>query len=287
MKWMLVTDSSCEYVAKATENMLFAKIPFTVTIGGVDYVDDGSISVPHMLDAMEACKEASSSSCPSPDAWYEKFVQAEQCIAITMSAGVSGTYQSAVIAAQMVQDQHPDKKICVLDSRSAGSALSLTIRRAEALIARGTSYEDTVSHLQKYVKTIDTLFALKTFDNFVKSGRMSRFAGLFAGTLGMWGVAGAKDGKIATKHKVRGPEKMMEAMLGEMETRGFCGGEVFIAHCQNPAIAAAMQEKIRAKWPKTSITVAETDGLCSYYVERGGFTLAYRRWRHVEKKEQP
>ncbi len=283
MKWMLVTDSSCEYAATETDQMLFAKIPFTVTIGGADYVDDGSIVIPNMLDAMEACKEASNSSCPSPDAWLKKFMQADQCIAVTMSAGVSGTYQSALLGSQMALEQCPDKKIAVLDSRSAGSALSLTIRRAEALIARGTSFEDAVSHLQKYIKTIDTLFALKTFDNFVKSGRMSRFTGLFASTLGMWGVAGAKDGKVATKHKVRGPEKMMAVMLEEMEQRGFCGGEVFIAHCQNPEIAMSIKAKILAKWPKTSIVVMETGGLCSYYVERGGFTLAYRRWRHAEK----
>ena len=79
MKWCIVVDSSCDLSPQslASETIRFAEVPFVISIGEEDYVDTASMDVNAMVDAMEACSTASRTSCPSPDAWYDHFIQAD------------------------------------------------------------------------------------------------------------------------------------------------------------------------------------------------------------------
>lgn len=72
MKWTIATDSSCDYIIDRDipENITIAEVPFIISVGNNDYVDTADLDVNAMLDDMESCAEASRTSCPSPDAWY-------------------------------------------------------------------------------------------------------------------------------------------------------------------------------------------------------------------------
>lgn len=278
MKWSIITDSSCEYTGTSSSELMFAKIPFIINIGGVDHMDRPELCVTELLDAMEGSSKASHTACPAPAAWYEKFMAADQSIAITVSAGVSGSYNSAMMAKKMVLEEKPSKKIFVLDSVSAGSALSLMAAKAEEMIYQGDPFEKVVFALQEYANATQTIFALSSFGNLVKSGRMNRLTGLLAGKLGIWGLGGAsEEGKIVATGKVRGPSKMMEAILEDMQAHQFHGGRVLITHCQNVSMAVKLRNKIRSKWVGTPVTILPAGGLCSFYAERGGLIVAYEK----------
>ncbi len=275
MKWSIITDSSCEYVGENTDELIFGKAPFVITIDDVDYIDDESLSVSDMLSAMEESSEVSHTACPSPGAWYEKFMEGEHSIAITISSGVSGSYNSAVIARDMVLEQCPDKKIYILDSLSAGSALSMLAQKAENLIHNGLNFEAVTEQLQKYMASIKTIFALSSFDNLVKNGRMNKTVGVLASKLGIWGVGEASGGKIVTKSKVKGKKRMMSTIIEDMKENNYQCGKVIITHCQNLELATKLKERIKEVWEKAHITIVPTGGLCSYYAERGGLIVAY------------
>lgn len=278
MKWSIITDSSCEYIGTSSHELAFAKVPFVINIGGVDHMDQTGMDVGEMVEAMEHASKAGHTACPAPGAWYEKFMKADQSIAITISAGVSGSYSSAMIAKKMALEQAPQKKIYVLDSVSAGSALSLMAEKAEEMIYEGQPFEKVVFALQEYANATKTIFALSSFGNLVKSGRLNRLTGLLAGKLGMWGLGTAsEEGKIITTGKVRGPSKMMEAILEDMKSNQYRGGHVVITHCQNVSMAVRLKAKIRAKWTGARVTILPTGGLCSYYAERGGLIVGYER----------
>lgn len=131
MKWNIITDSSCDMFGfeKEHENIVFSSVPFTISVGDENFVDDRNLDVDGMIDSMDACAEASHTACPSPHAWQEKFEQEGNVIAITISSKLSGSYNSACAAKDMVLEEQPDKKIAVIDSRSAGSELVLLVKK--------------------------------------------------------------------------------------------------------------------------------------------------------------
>lgn len=105
---------------KEHENIVFSSVPFTISVGDENFVDDRNLDVDGMIDSMDACAEASHTACPSPHAWQEKFEQEGNVIAITISSKLSGSYNSACAAKDMVLEEQPDKKIAVIDSPLRG-----------------------------------------------------------------------------------------------------------------------------------------------------------------------
>ena len=150
MKWCIVTDSSCDLIVdrQLPEDVIVREVPFIINVGDRDFVDTPDLDVPEMLQAMEDCTEASRTSCPSPDTWYQIFKEADNIIAITISANLSGSYNSAITAREMALQKHPEKNIYVLNSRSAGSALAMYVQKTMELIRSGCDFEAVVAKLE-------------------------------------------------------------------------------------------------------------------------------------------
>lgn len=100
MKWNIITDSSCDLIVSnnTDEDIQITSVPFIISIGDNEFVDDEHLDVNVMLEAMEHCPEASHTSCPSPQSWVEQFEKAEQSIALTISSELSGSFNSAMVA---------------------------------------------------------------------------------------------------------------------------------------------------------------------------------------------
>ena len=278
MNWHIVTDSSCDELPEMTipEGVTFGKVPFVFQIGHQFMTDDDQLDINEMLDAMEKCPEASHSACPAPGLWEEEFGRADQVLAFTISANLSGSYDSAMTARHMVLEQHPDKKIFVLNSLGTGPMLSLAVQKAVSLIAANASFETVTAELSRFVRERHTLFALCSFNNLVKNGRVSRLAGLIAGKLGIWGIgAGSPEGKIEIVAKVRCTRRIMDTMLDKMKQNGFTGGTVMISHCLNPEFAEQMRDAIKKVFANVQVLLGATGGLCSFYAERRGLIIVY------------
>ena len=278
MKWRIVTDSSCDQLPdlKWSDDLSYGKVPFVFSIASCEFVDDGELKVPDLLTAMEKCPDASRSSCPAPGLWEEQFEQADQVIALTISANLSGSYESAVAAREMTLEKHPNKKICILNSLSTGPVLNMAVEKAYELIRSGQSFDRITAVLTEFVRNCHTIFALCSFNNLVKNGRVSRLAGLIAGKLGIWGIGiGDSEGRIEMAAKVRGARKIIQTITDNMKQNCFNGGSVVISHCLNPDFASQLKDGITKIWQNARVLLSETGGLCSFYAERGGLIVAY------------
>lgn len=278
MKWNIVMDSSCDLLPESIQNgeVQISSVPFIISVGKTDFVDDERLDTSAMLNAMEQCPEASHTSCPSPQGWIGQFEKADWSIAITISSKLSGSMNSAMLAKEMVLEQHPEKKIAVLDSRSTGPELALCVEEMKKQIESGADFESVVSHASALLRKTKVMFALSSFDNLVKNGRMSKIAGFVARKLGMWGIGiGSDEGTIAIKGKTRGPAKAISMLLESMKENGFAGGKVMISHCKNLDFAEKLKSKIQEVWKNCDVRILPTRGLCSYYAERGGLILSY------------
>ena len=279
MSWMIVSDSSCELrtLPNAAPGVAFATVPLKIRVGEREFVDNAALDVGAMIEAMHNYKGASTTACPSPEEWAEKFLMADQVLAITISSNLSGSYNSAMVARDMVLENHPEKKIHVLDSLSTGGEMSLAIWKANDLIAKGLAFEDLVKEWEIWFQQRQILFALASFDNLVKNGRVSKLVGFVAGVMNMRAVGrGSEEGKLEMLHKARGETRMLALLLEEMDHRGYHGQvPAVISHCQNEKGAQMLKTGIEKKWPGARAIVLPCSGLTSFYAESGGIIVGY------------
>ena len=276
--YTIVTDSSCDAMPDMQwpDNITYGKVPFVFHIGDDEMTDDESLVIPDMLTAMEVSPNASRSACPAPGLWDEQFEQADQVIAVTISANLSGSYESAIAAREITLEKHPEKKICILNSLSTGPVLNMAVEKAVSLIQSGLTFDAVTSALTDFIRARHTVFALCSFNNLVKNGRVSRLAGLIAGKLGIWGIgAGDSEGRIEMIAKVRGSRRITQTIIDHMKQNHFNGGDVTISHCLNPEFAAQLKDSILEMWRNARVFLRQTGGLCSFYAERHGLIVAY------------
>lgn len=279
MTWRIVADSSCDLQEGmlCVENVSFDTVPLKIRAGEYEFVDDASLNVTAMMETLDSYQGPSSSACPSPDEWAAQFRQADCTIAITMTSTLSGTYNSALVAKEMVLEEFPDKKIHVIDTKATAGHIVLVARKINQLIGMGLPFEEVCSQADEYNSSVHLVFALASFDNLVKNGRMNKVVGLLASKLNMRAVGMASEkGELSILHKTRGEARCITLLLDELAARkDLTGKPVVISHCQNAVGAKLLKMKIEEKWPGVEVTILKTRGLTSYYAQHQGILIGF------------
>lgn len=278
----VIVDSACDIskirVAydKEKQPIQFAKAPLTILVGDREFVDDDTLDVAEMMEAMKNHNGPTSSACPSPGAWQECFRGADEIYVLTITSALSGSYNSALVAKELELEEHPEKKIEVFDTLSAGPEMELILQQILREVQEGNSFEVVCEHIKEYQKHTKLAFVLHCVDNLVKNGRVSKLAGFAASVLGIAVVGRAsKKGELEMITKGRGTAKTNSSVIFEMKLQGYQGGAVSITHCFNEKAAFALRDAILKEFPEAEISVYATGGLCSYYAEMGGMLIGY------------
>lgn len=280
MTWNIVCDSSCDLTSAVLipGRLELTVVPMVITVEGRDYVDDEHLDPAALLAHMNAAKGPSSTACPSPEAFAAAFRRADRSLCFTISSRLSGTYQAACAARDMVLEEDPDKEILVLDGRSTAGSMVLLMRRARALIEAGEQDFAAVSKaLHACRDSLRTVFTLETFDNLVKNGRMRPLLGTVLHTLGIHVIAvGTEQGTIQVVDKARGTARTLKALLARMAERKDCrDAEVVISHCHNREGAEDLRAAILRALPVRSVQILACRGLTTYYAMDKGLIVVY------------
>ncbi len=278
MIWHLVSDTACDlFTLDGGEGVFdFATVPFSIRIGSKEYIDTEDMPIAEMLEANENHAEMAQTACPSPSVWHECFSAPGPVIAFTISSALSGSYNSACTAMHMIQEEEPDKQVAVIDSKATGPEISMAIWRARELILAGKSFEEVVKDLNDTVDRIHTIFALASYHNLIKAGRVSRLIGFIAGHLGFWGIGvGDEKGEIAIRGKARGSKSMIRFLTEEISKTGPSGKEIVISHCMNEKDALGLKASLESAFRGVRVLVQATRGLDSFYAERNGLIIGY------------
>ncbi len=256
------------------EGVDFKAAPLTISTDTTDYVDDENLQITQMLDALAAYKGKSSTSCPSVDSWLKVFEGADTIYVVTITSTLSGTYNSALVAKEMYLQSHPDAKIHVFDTLSAGPEIMLLIEKLIELDRDGKSFEDVCTFAEEYQKKTRLFFALKSLHNLAQNGRVSKVVAAAAGALGISVLGTASsEGTLEPSAKCRGDKKVIAKFIEEITQAGFTKGKVRINHVENPKLAQMLRNAVLEKYPQAEVLVYPAGGLCSYYAERGGIML--------------
>lgn len=281
MIWNIVSDSSCDLRTSAfhSDRVLFHSVPLRIQVGDQEFVDNDDLSVPEMLRAMAAEKSASSSACPSPADFAKAFEAGDCTVCFTISSNLSGTYNSAIMARDMVLEEYPEKRVCVIDSRATAGAMVLLIRRAKELMAADETgdFDGICAQLRLYQAALRTCFTLENFDNLIKNGRMRPLVGTLLHSLGIHVIADATpQGTIHVADKARGEAKTFRSITALMRASKECdGAEVVISHCENLEGAMKLKQQILEDLPVKQVEIISCRGLTSFYAMEKGLIVGY------------
>ena len=287
MSWAIIADSSCnlrEYVPTAPDT-LFRSAPLKINVGGREFADDAALDVSALNRLVAEEQEATSSSCPSAGEWAELFRLADNVLAVSISSNLSGSYEAAQMARNIVMDEYArvhdgvieGKNIFVLDSKAAGGKLEVIVKLLDRYLTESSpSFDEAVAFMCSLERSSQVLYSLSSYENLVKNGRMPRLAGTIASKLSIrvLGTASSQ-GTIKIVGPTRGEKKTYRKIVEAMAADGFSGGCVCIDHVDNEAGATSLAAAIRERWPEADIDIMPCGGLCSYYAEESGLIIGY------------
>ena len=273
----IVADSSANLLE--LQNIPFAVAPLKVNTNEREFVDDSFLDVEAMVSWFDTYKGKSKTSCPNPADWMDAFGDADEVFCVTITSGLSGSYNAACIARQMYEAEHPGKQVYVIDFLSAGPELVLMIEKLEEFIGQGMTFEEICRGIEDYKQQTGLVFMLESLKNFAANGRVSPAVAKIAGVLGIRIVGKASDqGTLEPTNKCRGEGKSLSAIFANLKNSGLLEGKVRIAHCMNEGAAQELKRMILAQLPKVSVRIHRCRGLCSYYAENGGLLVGFEKF---------
>ena len=167
----IVADSSANMIS--LDAVSFASAPLKVITDSCEFVDDAAANANEMLQYFDAYKGKSKTSCPNTVDWLDAFGDAEDIFCVTITSGLSGSYNSACVAKQVYEADYPNRRVFVIDSLSAGPELVLIIEKLQSLILEGFSFEEICAKIKAYQETTGLVFVLESLKNFAANGRVS------------------------------------------------------------------------------------------------------------------
>ncbi|AEB07073.1 degV family protein [Coriobacterium glomerans PW2] len=278
MTWAIVADSSCNLRSfePTAPDTVYRFAPLKINVAGREYIDNADLDVEDLNRRVAAEGAASSSSCPSAGEWAELFRCAENVIAVTISSNLSGSYEAACIARDLVLEEG-GHRIYVLDTRSAGGKLEVIVEMLDRYLHDGErTFEDACDYARSLERSSQVLFSLMSYENLSKSGRMPKMAGIIASKLSIRILGTASpEGTIKIVGPAHGERKMNQKTVNTMAADGYRGGLVYIDYVDGQRAAHELADMIVQRWPTAQIRILPCGALCSFYAERGGLIIGY------------
>lgn len=274
----IVADSSCDVTKEMKERIGLTLVPLTITVGEKHYIDDENLDLDAMLDAIDAYPEPAKSACPSPQAFMDAFKEQGSIFVITLTAALSGTYNSAMIAKDLFIQDHQEKFIHVFDSKGSSVRETMIALKIDELIQKGISELEIVKQVNEYIENNRFIFQLGSLDTMIKNGRISKLKGFIANALNIRPILFASPtGEAELIENVRTEKKSIQRLveiIGE-NCNDFSDKILGISHCEALEKAEQIKKEIESRYNFKEVFIVPMQGLSSLYTNRGGITISF------------
>lgn len=270
----IVVDSCCELNLDMMEGVDVSFVPFKLSIGSNDFLDDENLNIEDFRIKMEESKEPVKTACPSPMDFFDKF-EGDIVYVVTITSELSGTYQSAMIAKEMYLKEYPGAKVHVFDSRSAVAGETAVFLNLVKCIKEGKSFEETVADTEDVINRSSTIINLASLSNLAKNGRIPKIAGKLSKVLNIRMIGKAKDGKIVPVSIERGLKRSIKSLVNK--ALDICDKSlktaIVISEANALEAAKEVREMLLKDFPDRIIEITGMKGLSTTYAEEGGLVL--------------
>lgn len=246
---VFVVDSGSDYELESALAMehTVEVVPLNIHIGKDEYLDGVTITKDEFYEKMASSEVLPKTSQPSPQQFYDAFKKyiekGKRIICLSISSELSGTFQSATIAKDMLKDEE-QKSVTLIDTTSVSAVVLLLLKKADELLNDGTSVEDVVSWIEDNKHKTKVYALLDTLENLKKGGRISAAQALIGGLLTIKPLVTIANGKVETLGKSRGRKRGLQ-QLSELFTNLelFETDLLFVVHSFNTVEEARLELK--------------------------------------------
>ncbi len=273
--YKIIIDSCGELTEELKQDHHYANVALELEVDGVFIKDDASFDQADFLKRVSESQNGPKSACPSPESYMQEFEgSAKHIYVITLSKCLSGSYNSAVLASQLYEEEHPgEKKIYVFNSKSASIGQTIIGMKVQELEEKGLSFEEVCEQTEEYICTMNTFFVLETLETLRKAGRLSNLKAFVANTLNIKPIMGStKEGSIQQLGQARGIKKALAKMIDDViaETSDTKERVLAISHCNCPDRAQYVKEQLESRATFKKVILVDTAGVSSMYANDGG-----------------
>lgn len=233
---------------------------FHFELGGTEYLDDLGTSVPpaELYRRMVAGEGTKTSQVPVKeyeDLFEESLSHGKDVIHLTLSSGISGSYNSACIARDEMQEKYPDRKIYVIDSLAASSGYGLLVDAAADRRDEGMNIDDLYTWIEENKLRIHHWFFSTDLTFYIRGGRVSKTAGFIGTIMNICPLLNvSNEGKLIPREKIRTKKKVIRRIVDLMRENADNGtdytGKCFISQSESMDDAKAVADLIEAEFPK-------------------------------------
>lgn len=277
MTYKIIGDSCLDLPEELKHDPHFQMIPLTLLLEDKMIVDDETFDQKAFIRMVKESESYPKTACPSPEMFKEAYhCDAENIFVITLSGPLSGSYNSAVLAKSLYEEEYGHKNICVINSESASSGQLNIALHIRDLCEQGLSFEEIEKEANEYRDKMNTYFVLETLDTLKKNGRLTGLSAFIATTLNIKPVMGAEKGQIIKLDQARGINKALQKMAEYVVKEGGKTEEkrLVIAHVDAPERAEYVKELLCAKANFKEVVITDTAGVATVYANDGGIIVA-------------
>ena len=278
MSFHIVCDSCTDLTEEDLKKGCYTLVPLTLLVDVEEIIDDETFDQADFLAKVAASKESVKSACPAPESYMEAYSKADDIYVVTLSAELSGSYNSAVLGKNLYEEENGTKNIHVVNSRGAATTQVLIARKLNEYASQGMPFEEVVDKIEEYTTSLRTYFVLETLEVLRKNGRLSRLSATIAGALNIKPVMiGTRDGVIQKAAQARGMKKALAKMVEHMgsEGRDLTRRQFVISHCNCYERAVYVKELIKKHLHAEDVDIVDTKGVSSLYACDGGIIVSY------------
>jgi DegV family protein with EDD domain len=254
----VVLDSTSDFADAPKRFPNFRVVPLYVLFGGESLKDYVDITPERFYERLQASADLPTTSQPTPGdflAAYEELAPRYENIRVfTISSTLSGTYGSAVTAAELFGGD----KVRVIDSRTVSASLGLMAIGVQRRLERGTSDEEIDAFVGHYQREHHLLFTVNTLEYLAKGGRIGRAAAFAGNLLNVKPILAIRDGEVIPLKRVRGNAKAFAEFRERFvaTTTDSPNLKVGIAHAAAPERLEALRRLVEHERPRAQIEIA-------------------------------
>ena len=274
----IVADSSCDLTAELKKELDVTLVPLTIRVGEKNFRDDETLNLDEMMRAIKAHDKAAQSACPSPQDFIDAFGEAKSVFVVTMTAALSGTYNSAMKAKELFQEETETSFVHIFNSKGSSVKETMIAVKLKELIDMKLTESDIVEKTEHYIENMKYIFQLGSLDTMIKNGRVSKLKGMIANVLNIRPILrSSPEGEVELIENVRSEKKSLRRLvelIGEMGDN-FEDKILGISHCYASEKAEYLKKEIESRYPFKKVFIVPMAGLSSLYTNKGGITIAF------------
>ncbi len=277
MSYKIIVDSCGELTEEMKKSGKFETASLEIDVNGYHIVDNETFDQAEFLKRVAESPECPKSSCPSPERYMEGYhCEAEHVYAVTLSAELSGSYNSAVLGMNLYHEEHGKKDIYVFNSRSASVGETLIALKIQECEEKGMSFEAVIEEVEGYISEQHTYFVLETLETLRKNGRLTGIKAVVATALNIKPVMGSTpEGMICQLGQARGMKKALAKMTDHIiaDVKNSKDKILAITHCNCCERAENVKKRLLELAEFKDVIVLDTAGISSMYAADGGIIV--------------